>query len=100
MRDLDIRNDRFDITKECLGRSDSNWEFQQPFAQAGDCTNWLTSEHDHVVEELVAELPDITDEAVSHFGKELLSQMHMEVYVHGDIYKEDAIELTDIMLST
>ena len=100
MRDLDIRDDRFDIIKERLSRSYSNWELQQPFTQIGDYTTWLTSEHDHVVEELVAELPDIKVEAVRHFSRELLSQMHMEVYVHGNLYKEDALKLTDMIEST
>lgn len=100
MRDLDIRDDRFDIIKERLTRGYRNWELQPPWHQIGDYTGWLTSEHDHVVEELEAELPGITAEGVRVFRKELLAQMHMEVYVHGNLYKEDALKLTDMIEKT
>ncbi|KAK0707221.1 Metalloenzyme, LuxS/M16 peptidase-like protein [Apiosordaria backusii] len=98
--DLDIRDDRFDIIKERLTRGYRNWELQPPWHQIGDYTSWLTSEHDHVVEELEAELPGITAEGVRVFRKELLAQMHMEVYVYGNLYKEDALKLTDIIETT
>jgi len=100
MRDLEVRSDRFAIIKERLSRGYRNWELQPPWQQIGDYTSWLTCEHDHVVEELSAELPDITGEAVSRFRKELLAQMHMELYVHGNFYKEDALKLTDMVEST
>lgn len=100
MRDLDIRDDRFDIIKERLSRGYRNWELQPPWTQIGDYTSWLTLEHDNVVEELEAELPGINAETVRVFRKELLSQMHMEVYVHGNLYKEDALRLTDMIEKT
>ncbi|KAK3333198.1 Metalloenzyme, LuxS/M16 peptidase-like protein [Cercophora scortea] len=100
MRDLEVRTDRFTIIKERLTRAYRNWELQSPWTQIGDYTGWLTSEHDHVIDELEAELPAITAEAVSRFRKELLGQMHMELYVHGNLYKEDALKLTDMIEST
>jgi insulysin len=100
MRDLEIKEDRFDIIKERLTRGYRNWELQQPFTQIGEYTTWLTAENDNVVEELAAELPDISVEAVRQFRKELLAQMHMECYVHGNLYKEDALKLTDMIEST
>jgi insulysin len=51
MRDLEIRDDRFDIIKERLTRGYRNWELQQPFTQISEYTSWLITEHDHVVEE-------------------------------------------------
>jgi insulysin len=101
MRDLDIRDDRFDIIKERLSRGYKNWELQQPFHQIGEYTNWLiTPDGDYVVEELIDELPAITVDQVRSFRKDMLSQMHMEVYVHGNLYKEDALKLTDMVEST
>ncbi|KAK3939917.1 Metalloenzyme, LuxS/M16 peptidase-like protein [Diplogelasinospora grovesii] len=100
MRDLEVRDDRFNIIKERLSRGYRNWELQQPWQQIGDYSAWLTAEHDHVVEELAAELPDIAADAVRQFRKELLSQMHMEIHVHGNLYKEDALKLTDMIEST
>jgi len=100
MRDLDIRDDRFDVIKERLTKGYRNWELQPPWQQIGDYIGWLTSEHDHVTKELEAELPTITAESVRVFRKELLAQMHIEVYVHGNLYKEDALTLTDMVEKT
>lgn len=97
MRDLDIKDDRFDIVKERLTRGYRNWELQQPFSQVGDYISWLTSEHDYVVDQLEAELPGITVDAARQFHKQLMSQMHIEAYAHGNIYKEDALKLTSMV---
>ncbi|KAK8089998.1 peptidase M16 inactive domain-containing protein [Apiospora hydei] len=100
MRDLEIRDERFDIVKERLSRGYKNWELQQPFTQIGDYVSWLTSEHDYVVDQLEAELPGITVEATRAFHKQLISQMHIEAYVHGNLYKEDALKLTTMIENT
>ncbi|KAI1492445.1 peptidase M16 inactive domain-containing protein [Biscogniauxia mediterranea] len=99
MRDLTIKDERFEIIKERLIRGYKNCEYQQPFTQIGDYVSWLTSEHDYVVEQLVAELPSITADAVREFHKQIMSQLHIEAYVHGNLYKEDALKLTDLIES-
>lgn len=96
-RDLEIRDDRFAIIKERVSRGYRNWELAAPWTQIGDYMTWLTIDHGFVVEELEAELPFITPDAVRVFQKEMLSQMHMEVLAHGNIYKEDALKLTDMI---
>lgn len=100
IRDLEIKEDRFNIVKERLSRAYRNWAFQQPFHQVGEYTHWLTTDHDFTVEEFAAELSIITCESTRAFHKELLSQMHMEAVVHGNLYKEDALKLTDMMENT
>ncbi|XDG00719.1 hypothetical protein ABKA04_000334 [Annulohypoxylon sp. FPYF3050] len=97
MRDLEVKDERFEIIKERLTRGYKNCELQQPFTQIGDYVSWLTSEHDYVVEQLVAELPGITADAVRQFHKQIMSQLHIEAYVHGNVYKEDALKLTDMI---
>ncbi|KAF7540169.1 hypothetical protein G7054_g1587 [Neopestalotiopsis clavispora] len=97
MRDLDIKDDRFDIVKERLTRGYRNWELQQPFSQVGDYVSWLTLEHDYVVDQLEAELPAITVDAARQFHKQLMAKMHIEAYAHGNIYKEDALKLTSMV---
>ncbi|KAH9898898.1 ubiquitin carboxyl-terminal hydrolase-like protein [Xylariomycetidae sp. FL2044] len=99
MRDLDVKDDRFEIVKERLQRGYTNCELQQPFTQIGDYISWLTSEHDYVVEQLVVELPSITAEAVRQFHKQIMCQLHIEACVHGNLYKEDALRLTDMLES-
>ncbi|KAJ9412370.1 Metalloenzyme, LuxS/M16 peptidase-like protein [Fusarium oxysporum] len=68
----------------------NNWQLQSSYHQVGDYTNWLnTPESDFIVEELAAELS----------GKQMLGQVFIEVYVHGNIYKEDALKATDMVAS-
>ena len=99
MRDLVVKDDRFEIIKERLSRGYKNCELQQPFTQIGDYVSWLTSEHEYVVEQLSVELPAITAEDVRSYHKQVLSQLHIEAHVHGNLYKEDALKLTDMIES-
>jgi insulysin len=100
MRDLVIRDDRFDIVKERLTRAYKNWGYQQPFTQIGDYITWLTSEHDYVVDQLETELPGINVDDTREFHRQLMSQLHIETYVHGNLYKEDALKLTTLIENT
>ena len=99
-RDLEIRDDRFAIIKERISRGYRNWELAAPYTQINYYMWWLTIDRNYVAEELQDELPHITADAVRVFQKELLAQMHMEVLAHGNINKEDALKLTDIVEST
>ncbi|KAL2752667.1 hypothetical protein ACRALDRAFT_1083325 [Sodiomyces alcalophilus JCM 7366] len=100
IRDLEVKDDRFEIIKERLKRGYNNWELQQPFNQVSDYTSWLNSECDYIVEEYLAELPSITAEDVRQFKKLMLSQMRIEAFVHGNVYKEDALKITEMVSST
>lgn len=99
VRDLEIKDDRFDIIKERLKRGYNNWELQSSYHQIGDYLYWLNSETGFIIEEYAAELPNVTAEALRFFKPQLLGQMHIEVYVHGNMYKEDALQLTDMVQS-
>lgn len=101
IRDIEIKEDRFEIIKERLTRGYSNWQLQSSYHQVGDYTNWLNSDaRDYIIEQLALELPTITVEAVRQFQKQVLSQMYVETYVHGNMYKEDALKVTDLVVST
>ncbi|KAI0408675.1 peptidase M16 inactive domain-containing protein [Xylaria palmicola] len=99
MRDLVVKDDRFEIIKERLTQGYKNCELQQPFTQIGDYISWLTSEHDYVVEQLSDELPAITADDVRFLHKQVMSQLHIEAYVHGNVYKEECLKLTDMIES-
>ncbi|CAK7263695.1 hypothetical protein SEPCBS119000_000613 [Sporothrix epigloea] len=100
MRDLDIKDDRFAIIHERVTRSMRNYAFQQPYQLLSNYVSWITSPCAYTVEELAQELPSITSESLRRFSKELLGQLHMGVHVHGNLYKEDALKLTDMIEST
>ncbi len=100
MKDLDIRDDRFAVIKDRLVRQYRNWELQQPYHQVEHYTQWLGSENTWLTEQILAELPLITADDIRAFHPQLLRQLHIEVLVHGNLYKEDALKLTDIVEST
>ncbi|RMJ03581.1 hypothetical protein CDV36_014893 [Fusarium kuroshium] len=100
IRDLDIKEDRFEIVRECLSRQYKNWYLLSSHQQVGKYTTWLNApERDFMVEELAAELPSITVEGVRLFQKQMLGRMFIEVYVLGNMYKEDALKITDMVES-
>lgn len=99
MRDVKIQDDRFVIVKERLTRGYNNWQLQSAYSQVVDYMGRLNSTRDFIVEELAAELPNISIEDVRIFQKQVLAQLHVEVYVHGNMYKGDALKLTDMVES-
>jgi insulysin len=100
MRDLNVREDRFEINKERLQRSYRNWEFQQPYHQVGSFTRWLNSERGWINEQYSAELPHVTAADVKAFYPQMLQQCHIELLAHGNLYKEDALNFTKLVEST
>ncbi|MBE3048893.1 insulinase family protein, partial [Candidatus Bathyarchaeota archaeon] len=98
-RELEIKDERFDIVKERLVRGYGNFELQSSFHQIGDYLYWLNSERGYVIAEYAAELPSVTAEALRQFKPQLLGQLHVELYVHGNLYKEDALRMTDMVKS-
>ncbi|KAF7593445.1 Insulinase (Peptidase M16) [Aspergillus hancockii] len=95
MRDLVVNPDRFHVIKERLSRGYKNAEYQQPFYQVGDYTRYLTAEKSWLNEQYAAELEHIEPEDISCFFPQLLRQNHIEVLAHGNLYKEDALRMTD-----
>ena len=100
MRDLKVDPKRFEIIKERLSRTYKNNDYQQPYHQLGDFTRWLTSEKSWVYHQLAAELPNIEAGDMQSFFPQLLSQAHIEVLAHGNVYKEDVLKMTDLIEST
>ena len=100
MRDLEVKPDRFNIVKERLIRGYRNWDFQQPYHQVGQFTTWLSSDKSWINEQYLAEIIHLTPEDISCFYPQLLRQVHLEVLCHGNVYKEDALKITDLVEST
>ncbi|SPJ80249.1 related to insulysin precursor (metalloendopeptidase) [Fusarium torulosum] len=100
MRDLVIKEDRFEIVRERLTRGYNDKLLQSPCTQVDTYISWLNApERDFLVEELAKQLSCLTLEGVRLFQKQVLGQNFMEVYVHGNLYKDDALRVTDIVES-
>lgn len=100
IRNLEIRTDRFDIIKERMARKFKNWAYQQPYYQIGDYTRWLLNERSWMNDTYAKELPHITVDDITGFAKQLLQQAHIEVLAHGNLYKEDAKKMANLIEST
>ena len=100
MRDLEIKDDRFEVIKERASRAYSNWQLNSAYAQVGEYLSCLISERGYLVEQLAKELPGITSADVRLFQKQVLSQMYIETYAHGNLQKDDALKVTNVLEST
>lgn len=96
LRNLHIKEDRFDIIHERLTRSFRNHAYTSPYQQVGSYTQWLTNDGGYIVEERLAEMSSVTLEDVRAFVPAMLSQFHIEALVHGNLYQEDAFKMTDL----
>jgi len=97
LRNLEIRDDRFHIIKERMARNYKNWDFQQPYYQIGDFTRWLVNERSWMTPQYALELPHITVEDVRSFVPQLLQQTHIEILAHGNLHKEEAKKVANLI---
>lgn len=100
IRDIEIQGDRFDVIKERMARKYKNWAYQQPYYQIGDYTRWLLNERSWMTDSYAAELPHVTVEDVRAFAPQLLQQAHIEILAHGNLYKEDAKKIGNLVETT
>jgi insulysin len=100
MRHLDIKEERFEVIKERATRGYSNWQLNSAYQQVGNYLSCLISEREYLMEELAAELLNVTCDSIRLFQKQVLSQMYMETFAHGNLHKEDALKITNVLEST
>ena len=100
MRDLEVKPDRFTIIRERIVRAYRNMEFNQPYRQVADHLNFLTSGRGWLGEHFLQELVHVTVDNVKAFFPQLLQRMHFEVLAHGNVHKEDALRMTNLVEST
>jgi insulysin len=100
MRDLEVKQERFDIMKERLMRSYRNAEFMEPYRQVSSFSKWLNKSRAWANHELLEILPSITAEDIRSFYPQILRQMHIEMLAHGNLYKEDVLRIADLVDAT
>ncbi|KAK3079455.1 metalloprotease, partial [Teratosphaeriaceae sp. CCFEE 6253] len=75
-------------------------ELMEPFRHIGTYSQWIVSDKTWLPEEMLADLDGVTAEDIRAFFPQALKQMHVEMLVHGNMYKEDALRTTDLVLNT
>lgn len=100
IRDLEVRQDRFAIIHDKTSRNFRNWNYDQPFHQIGSYSRWFRKDGLYMIEDLAKELDTITAHDVQQFFPQVLAQSHIEVLAHGNLYKEEALKITDLIEKT
>ena len=100
MRDLIIHEDRFNIIHDRVTHSYNNDDYGEPSHQIGTYSSWLKTDTGFLREQLKKELEDITAEEVRGYFLQRLAQCYIEVLAHGNLHKEEALEIADLVEKT
>jgi insulysin len=100
MRDFEIKPGRFEVVKERESKKYGNAATSKSWFQAAWFMTWILGENQYRHEQIFAELQGLTAADVEGFCTNLLGQMQIEIFVHGNMYKTDALKLGDIAEST
>jgi len=100
MRDLEIHEDRFKIIHDRMTRQFYNADYGQPFHQVGTYSRWLKTDTGFLKEQLMKELEDVAAAEVQRYFPQLLAQCYIEVLAHGNLHKEEALKITDLVEKT
>ncbi|KAF4159665.1 hypothetical protein CNMCM6936_002225 [Aspergillus lentulus] len=100
VRDLEIKQGRFDVAKERVREAYKNFDYMDPYRQINAFARMLISERSWAPFQMLEELPAVTAEDIRSYFPGLLRQMHIEILVHDNLYKEDALNITKLVKST
>ncbi|KAI3619291.1 a-pheromone processing metallopeptidase ste23 [Moniliophthora roreri] len=96
VKNLTVNPDRLNVMKEQNKKNWENFFLNQSYQLANYYTSYLMSETAWTMEELLKELPSITVEEVQKHGFYLLSQVHINILVVGNITQDEAAEMAEL----
>ncbi|CAH1784511.1 unnamed protein product [Owenia fusiformis] len=91
---------RYEIIKESYIRSLQNFRAEQPHQHAIYYTSMLMSEAYWTKEELLEAIDEVTLEGLRAFIPQLLSRMFIECLVYGNMTKNQALDIQNIVENT
>ncbi|KAM9727441.1 insulin-degrading enzyme isoform 2-T2 [Menidia menidia] len=100
MATFQIDEKRFDIIKEAYMRSLNNFRAEQPHQHAMYYLRLLMTEVAWTKDELKEALDDVTLHRLKAFIPQLLSRLHIEALLHGNIPKESALGMMQMVEDT
>ncbi|KAI6246750.1 putative zinc protease [Erysiphe necator] len=100
MKNLKVKQERFEVIMERMIRDYKNRAFSEPYLRIGKYVSALNVEKSYLDEELLLILPFITSKDIEIFFPQIFAQMHIEMFVHGNFYKEDALIISDMVERT
>uniref|UniRef100_A0A8C5MX61 Insulin-degrading enzyme n=1 Tax=Leptobrachium leishanense TaxID=445787 RepID=A0A8C5MX61_9ANUR len=100
MATFEIDEKRFEIIKEAYMRSLNNFRAEQPHQHAMYYLRLLMTEVAWTKDELKEALEDVTLPRLKAFIPQLLSRLHVEALLHGNITKQSAMGITQMVEDT
>lgn len=97
IRDLTFTDNRFEVIKDRISRSLANAEYQEPYRQIMTRLNWLITERTYLHHEQLAELSRIGPDDVRHASREMLKQLHIEVFAFGNLQRKEALHCSELV---
>lgn len=91
---------RFELVQDRVKRSYQNFAIEEPYRHATYYTTYLLQDKMWTPQEKLRELEQLTVAEVQQFLPELLQRMHLEVLAHGNLAKEEAVELSNMVWNT
>lgn len=99
--DFEIKQEPFEVAKERVRKAYKNFDYMDPYRQINAFSRMLLiSERSWAPFQMLDELPTVIAEDIRSYFPELLRQMHIEILVHGNLYREDALNITKLVEST
>uniref|UniRef100_H9GBN3 Insulin degrading enzyme n=1 Tax=Anolis carolinensis TaxID=28377 RepID=H9GBN3_ANOCA len=100
MATFEIDEKRFEIIKEAYMRSLNNFRAEQPHQHAMYYLRLLMTEVAWTKDELKEALDDVTLPRLKAFISQLLSRLHIEALLHGNITKQAALGMMQMVEDT
>ncbi|XP_059803576.1 insulin-degrading enzyme isoform X1 [Hypanus sabinus] len=100
MATFEIDEKRFEIIKEAYMRSLNNFRAEQPHQHAMYYLRLLMTEVAWTKEELKEALEDVTLLRLKAFIPQLLSRLHIEALLHGNITKQTSLSIIQMVEDT
>ncbi|KAF9978161.1 Insulinase (Peptidase M16) [Actinomortierella ambigua] len=97
MKTLEIKPERFHLLQEQLERTYKNFQLEAPYQHAMYYMSYLTQERLWTHAEKLAELQEMNAQDIQDFYPELLSRLHIEALIHGNMLTQDALQAAAIV---
>ncbi|KAG8980709.1 Insulinase (Peptidase M16), partial [Tulasnella sp. 427] len=100
IKDLEVKEDRFNVLKEKLRQEYVNVALGQPYHTSDYYARYLLSPKIWTPAEKLEELDSLRPEDVKLHMRELLARTHIQALVHGNLIKDEAIEIVKLAEDT
>ncbi|RCI06352.1 Insulinase (Peptidase M16) [Rhizopus stolonifer] len=95
MKDLKLKQDRFDMIKDEVTRDYENFFLEAPFQHATYYLSYALSNRKWTCDDLMSQLKEVELEDLKAFIPLVLSTLQTEALVHGSMEQETAISMLD-----